>query len=334
MSFYTERPDQEVIDLIKRSGDKDLNVAFAAQHELAKALEEPLRQGVLVGDVVTGLFTSMKLEPGASMEYPLDLLAPGEENNIVAFTNPGNGRIPEAQVEGDYVMLSTSGIAGSIDWLLRYARDARWDIVGRAMEVLQASFTKKINDSGFQVLLAAAADRNIMVFDADAAAGQFTKRLLSLTKVVMQRNGGGNTASLRRSKLTDMICSPETIEGIRNWNIDQVDEQTRRELYVAEDGTISRVFGVNLRPLTEFGEGQEYQRFFTDVLGASLASSDVELMIGLDMTQRGNLLMPIKENIQIFADPMLHRQQRQGYYGWGEFGFACLDNRIVIGASY
>lgn len=331
--FTDERPPEDVLNLIRKSGNNDLNTAFAAQHELAKALEEPLRQGVLVGDVVTGLFTSMTLEPGASMEYPLDLLAPGEENQIVAFTNPGNGRIPEAQVEGDYVMLSTFGIASAIDWLLRYSREARWDIVKRAMEVLAASFTKKINDSGFQVLLSAAADRNILVFDADASAGQFTKRLLTLMKTVMVRNGGGNTASLRRSKLTDVICSPEVIDGIRNWNVDQVDEVTRREIYVSADGTYSKIFGVTLRDLVEFGEGQEYQNYFTTTLGATLASSDVELLIGLDMTQKGTLLMPIKENIQIFADPALHRQQRQGYYGWGEFGFAALDSRIVIAGS-
>jgi hypothetical protein len=332
--MFEKKPPQEILDLIRMSGDPDLAKQAMAQMLLAKALQGPLREGVLVGDVVTGIFTSTPMEPGASMEWPLDLLAPGEEDQFVAYTNPGNGRIPEAQVEGDYVMITTFGIASAIDWLLKYAREARWDIVGRAMEVLAASFTKKINDSGWQVLLTAAADRNILVFDADASAGQFTKRLLSLAKVVMTRNGGGNTGSIRRSRLTDVYNSPETIEGIRNWNIDQVDDQTRRELYVSADGSISRVFGVNLHEMVEFGEGQEYQTYFTSTLGAALASSDVELMIGIDMTKKDTFVMPVKQNIQIFADPMLHRQQRQGYYGWGEFGFASLDNRALLALSY
>lgn len=332
--MFDKEPTQDIIDLIKLSGDNDVAKAAQAQYELAKALEGPLRQGVLVGDVVTGIFTSTPMQPGASMEWPLDLLAPGEEDQFVAYTNPGNGRIPEAQVEGDYVMITTFGIASAIDWLLRYAREARWDIVARAMEVLAASFTKKINDSGWQVLLTAAADRNILVFDADAAAGQFTKRLLSLGKVIMTRNGGGNTGSLRRSRLTDVYNSPETIEGIRNWNIDQVDDQTRRELYVSADGSISRVFGVNLHEMVEFGEGQEYQTYFTSTLGADLASSDVELLIGLDMTKKDTFVMPIKQNVQIFADPALHRQQRQGFYGWLECGFASLDNRSLLALSY
>jgi hypothetical protein len=72
---------------------------------------------------------------------------------------------------------------------------------------------------------------------------------------------------------------------------------------------------------------------FTGALSGSLASNDLELVIGLDMQDGGSFLMPTKEDITIFPDPMLHRQQRAGYYGWGELGFAVLDNRNVICGS-
>lgn len=329
-----KRPDDAIIELIVKSGSMDTNVAFPAQRELAKALQTPLRQGVLVGDVVTGIFEALPLPPGTPIEFPLDLLAPGEENDFVAYTNPGNGRIPERNVEGDYVQVPTYGIAASIDWLLRYAREARWDIVARAMQVLEASFVKKINDDGWHTLLSAGADRNILVFDGDAVAGNFTKRLVSLMKTVMVRNGGGNTASIRRSKLTDLYLSPEALEDIRNWGLDQVDELTRREIYTAADGGITRIFGVNLHDLDEFGEGQEYQLFFTSDLGGSLAGTDLELVVGLDMVSRDSFLMPIKEPVSIFEDPALHRQQRAGFYGWSELGFAVLDNRRVLLGSF
>ena len=325
-----EKPEQEVIDMMIRSGDLDTSIAFPAQHELAKALEMPLRKGVLVGDVVTGIFESLPMAPGTAVEFPLDLLAPGDEDQFVAYTNPGNGRIAERQVEGDYVQVPTYGIAASIDWLLRYAREARWDIVARAMQVLEASFVKKINDDGWHTLLTAGADRNILVFDADATAGQFTKRLVSLMKSVMVRNGGGNTGSIRRSKLTDLFLSPEALEDIRNWGIDQVDEITRREIYTAADGSINRIFGVNLQDLVEFGEGQEYQLFFTGSLGGTLATGDVELVVGMDMSINDSFLMPMKQEVTIFEDPTLHRQQRAGFYGWAELGFAVLDNRRIL----
>jgi len=328
------RPDDALIDLIKRSGSSDTSIAFQAQYELARALETPLRQGVLVGDIVRNVFEAMVLEPGASVEWPLDLLAPGEEDEFIAYTNPGNGRIPEQQVEGDYVTIPTYGIAMSIDWLLRYARDARWDIISRAMQVLEAGFVKKINDDGWHTVLSAGADRNILVYDADASAGQFTKRLVSLMKVLMRRNGGGNTASLSRGRLTDIFLSPEALEDIRNWGLDQVDEITRREIFVASDDSISRVFGVNLHDLDEFGEGQEYQAFFTDQLGASLEASDTELVVGLDMGANDSFIMPIRQEVQVTEDPTLHRQQRAGVYATAELGFGVLDNRRCLLGSF
>ena len=209
------RPTPEFIDLLKQSGSSDKAVAMTAQREIAKALETPIRKGVLFGDIVTSIYEAMPLEPGASPEFPLDLLAPGTETEHVAYTNPGNGRIPERHVEGDYVMVNTYGITSSIDFLLKYAREANWNVVARAMQVLEASFVKKINDDGWHTLLAAAVDRNILVFDADAAAGQFTKRLVSLMKTVMRRNGGGNSVTAP-GRLTDLYCSPEAIEDIRN----------------------------------------------------------------------------------------------------------------------
>ena len=330
-----ERPTPEFIELLKRSGDSDKTVAIQAQREIAKALETPLRKGVLFGDVVRGIYEAMPLEPGATPEFPLDLLAPGTEIDHVAFTNPGNGRIPERHVEGDYVMINTYGITSSIDFLLKYAREANWNVVGRAMQVLESSFVKKINDDGWHTLLASAVDRNILVYDGDAGAGQFTKRLVSLMKTVMRRNGGGNSVTAP-GRLTDLYMSPEAIEDIRNWGVDQLDEVSRREIYVANDEgpALTRVFGVNLHDLFEFGDGQEYQEYFINDLGGSIESNDVELVIGLDQSANDSFVMPVKKEVEIFEDPALHRHQRQGYYGWAEIGFGVLDNRRIIAGSF
>jgi len=330
------RPDDHFIELIKRSGSADKVIALEAQHELATALEQPLRKGVLVGDVLDGIFERLSMEPGTSVEFPLDLLAPGTENEHVAYTNPGHGRIPERAVEGDYVMVPTYTVASSIDYLLRYAREARWDVVGRAMQVLEAGFVKKMNDDGWHTLLAAGVDRNILVYDGDAADGQFTKRLISLMKTVMRRNAGGNSGSLSRGKMTDLYLSPEALEDIRNWGVDQVDETTRREIYQAGDdaSAITRIFGVNLHDMDEMGENQEYQKFFSNQLAASLNGSDPELVVGIDRTANDSFIMPIKQDVQISEDDALHRHQRAGFYGWAEVGFAVLDNRRILLGSF
>lgn len=324
---FTKTP--ELNQLLRQSGSMSKEESLNAVREFAKALELPLRKGILNGDILDGIYTPIQLEPGAVPEFPLDFLAPGTEKDFVAYTMPNHGYIPQRNVEGDFVMVPTYDIGASIDWNLKYARNARWDIVSRAMEVLEASFTKKLNDDGWHTLISAAVDRNIIVFDSDASAGQFTKRLVSLGKTVMRRNGGGNSTSINRGMLTDIYLSPEALEDIRNWNVDQVDETTRREIFTAEDGSgvMNRIFSVNLHDIDELGEGQEYQLFYTTQLSGTLPAGDVEIMVGLDLRKNDSFVMPIDEPLQVFEDPELHRQRRAGLYAYQSQGFASLDNR-------
>lgn len=334
---YTEKPNEAFLDLLRKSGDSDPGLATAAQREFAKALEMPLRKAVLVGNNRSNIFGSIPVENG-SAEFPLDLVSPGLEGEHVAYTNPGHGRIPERSVEGDYVTIPTYSITSSVDFLLRYARDARWDIVQRAMQVLEAGFVKKMNDDGWNTLLAAGVDRNILVYDGDAVAGMFTKRLVSLLQNVMRRNAGGNTGSSNRGRLTDLYVSPEALSDVRSWGIDQIDETTRREIYTATDGgaPITRIFGVNLHDLDELGEGQEYQTFFASATGlnGALQASDVELVVGLDQGSQDSFVMAVKQDVSVFEDPALHRQQRAGFYGWAEIGFGVLDSRRILLGSF
>jgi hypothetical protein len=123
------------------------------------------------------------------------------------------------------------------------------------------------------------------------------------------------------------------MEDIRQWGLDQVDEVTRREIYTAADGTLNRVFGINLHDLDELGVGQQYQLFYSSTLGGSLPSGDTEVVVGLDLRKRDSFIMPVRQEVQIFEDDTLHRQKRAGFYGWAELGFAVLDNRRVLVGS-
>ena len=334
MSIFT-KPDDNFIELLVSSANDGDSMTGRAGTKLAKALELPLRQGVLVGSNIDDIFEKFNLAPGATPEYPLDIIAPGEEGDYVAYTIPDEGRIPQRAVQGDYVMLPTFRTGNAVDWLLKHARDARYDIVGRAIEGMMAGVTQKINNDAWHLLISAGADRNILVYDADATAGFFTKRLVSLLKLVMKRNAGGNAQSVRRGKLTDLYVSAEAIEDIRNWDLSQVDDITRRQLFTSSDDQLKGIFGdVNLHELYELGEGQAYQTFLTAVLSGALQASDLELVVGLDLQKKDSFVMPIREEFQVFEDPYLHRAGKGGVYGWMEYGIGCLDSRRVILGSF
>lgn len=326
------KPTAAMNALLKKCGSNEYGVATAAQRELALALTLPIKQGVIKGDILAGIYSRVDFEAGSSIEFPLDFLSPGSEKDFIAYTIPNVGRLPERHVEGDYVMVPTYDTGATIDWALKYARDARWDVLGRAMDVLMGSFTRKVNNDGWHTLIASGKGRNLSVYDDLATAGLFTKRLVALMKTVMRRNAGGNSTSVNQGKLTDLYLSPESLEDIRSWDLSQVDDMTRRDIFLAggEEGALTKIFGVTLHDIDELGVAQEYELYYENTLGGTLPGSKLEIVIGLDLSKTDSFVMPIRQDVEVYEDPTFHRQRRAGMYATWEGGFAALDSRRVL----
>jgi len=47
------------------------------------------------------------------------------------------------------------------------------------------------------------------------------------------------------------------------------------------------------------------------------------------MTDTSSLVMPIRKEYEAHDDPTLLRVQKQGFFGWAELGFGCLDSRML-----
>lgn len=328
-NYISISPEQQ--NLLRLTASNNLEVAVAAQRAMAQALQVPLRQGVFDEDNLGGTYRREVLAPGAQSNYPLDFVRPGTEDlDYTAITLPKQGRVPERHVEGDELWVPTFQIANSIDWSLRYAREARFDVVGQALRVYQRGFTRKINEDGWHTLLAAADARGLVVVDTVADNGQFTKELVSKMQTAMTRNAGGNGNA---GNLTDAYTSMEAMEDIRAYDISEVDDVTRRVILNSDMGMTS-LYGTRLHFMTEFGVGQEYQLYLTNVLGRSVTAADAgdqEFCVGLDLSTNDSFVQPIRMELQTFeAGPEMHRQQRAGVYGWMEHGFAVLDNRRLL----
>jgi hypothetical protein len=335
MGLKLKKPTAEMDALLRRSGSNDYEIARAAQRELAKALTLPLKQGVLKGDIIAGIFEPINFLPGQSVEFPLDFLSPGSEKDYVAFTIPNTGRIPDRHIEGDYVMVPTYDVGASIDWALKYSRDARWDVLGRAMQVLEAMFVRKANDDGWHTILAAGTARNLVVSDDQATPGLFTKRLIALMQTIMRRNAGGNSTSTNKGKLTDLWVSPESNQDVLSWDLTQVPDALRQQIYLNwENNGLAKIGPVTLHDIDELGVSQDYQLYFANTLGGTLpgAGNDqkLEIVVGLDLVNRDSFVMPVRAEVEVFEDPNFHRQRRAGVYGWGEHGFSVLDSRRVL----
>lgn len=310
------------------AGAPDDPVANQHRKALAQVLRRAWRSGVLEPDQIEPIFDRIPLPAGADARFPLDFYRPsdgwGEDETHKAFIVPKEGEIPEVAIEGEEIYVPTFKMANAIDWALDYARDGRWDVVSKAVEVFTNGFTQRLNDEGWKVILAAANSHGTVVTDTAAGAGAFTKALITELMVQIKRLAGG-----RGSRLTDIYLSPESVADIRNFNNTILDDITLRNILITpEDGT-PQMFGVRLHETPDFGVGQDYQNILVTDLGASLGA-DQEFVVGLDLSNRDSFVMPIREEMQMFDDPALHRKQRAGVYGWLEVGFASLDNRRAI----
>lgn len=334
MSIYSKAlsKDENFIKLLRATASESPDVRAEAGQYYAQALNLPLRKVVLSVDVVNryGIFEVIETF-GRDFKYPLDLIAPGEENEHVAYSIPNHGYIPQRRVEASDIMIPQFRIGNSIDCLLEHAEEGNPWFVNRMLEVYEAGFTDKINTDAWALILAAGLDRNLVVFDADAAAGQFTKRVVSLAQLAMKRGGGGNGGT-GTGRLTDIFMSLEAMEDIRNWKIDEVPDSVREQIYYAKEGsnTISMIYDVRLHDMFEFGENSRFQNYYFNQLGGQIHPSDVELAVGLDLANNNSFVMPVKDMPQTFDDPILHREQKMGVYGWMKCGYGALDGRRIV----
>lgn len=341
----------QAAELLKQAGDADPTKAAVAQRAIAdemtkhfnakasddtaQAVSEPIREGVLDGDIHSNIFLSEDFTNSRDMDIALDLLDPGSEKNHIAYGMPDHGYIPHRIVSGNYIRLNTYRLANAIDTYRKFFKNARFDVLRRMMEVLQAGFVKKKNDDAWQTLLVSGQARNVIAYDADAAAGQFTPKLVSIMRNVMRRNGGGNSTSLNSRRLTDLYMSPEAMEDMVSWGLDLIPDDLRSQIHRSENGGISNMFGVNFHTIDELGVGQEYQLFYTGTLSGSLAASDTELVVGLDLRNKSKAFIhPVSETLKVYEDNTRHRWGEISFYGEEESGWAVLDIRYLMLGSF
>jgi hypothetical protein len=115
-----------------------------------------------------------------------------------------------------------------------------------------------------------------------------------------------------------------------SWDLSQVSDEVRTRIFSTDEMGLSRIGPVTIHDLDEFGVGQDFQRYWTGVLGGTIGGSKLELGVGLDLSKNDSFVMPWRKMPEIFEDPSFHRARRVSFYGWAEWGFTVLDTRRVL----
>jgi hypothetical protein len=178
---------------------------------------------------------------------------------------------------------------------------------------------------------------------ASTGAGYFSKELINKMMVGFKRIG---------RTLTDLYLSPEDAADIREWTDTDIDPITRREIFQASG--MGSVWNIQLHEVQHLGatglyninsNDSAYGKFFLNGSGdynsytpdhanKTSANGTIDTLgetqvLAFDLSVNDSLVMPVRKEYEAYDDPTLLRVQKQGFFGWAELGFACLDSRML-----
>ena len=342
---------KEMQELFKATADYTPE-GMAAYKAFAAALTTPILQKIELESIMRQLFAVERLGPGAQAVYPV-----AEDFEIPVWVLPGLGYVAQNFIEGigEEVYVPTFTIDASADWKVNYARDSRIDIPQRAAARVAMDLANYEEEAGWRVIVPAATSsfsgkgllgsRPAPIYEiapSSTGAGYLSKELINKMIVGFKRTG---------RTLTDLYVSPEDAADIREWTDTDIDPVTRREIFTAQG--MGSIWNVSLHEVQHLGatglyningSTSEYGKFTATgsdfnsytIENANVTSADgtvstraETLIYGFDMSVNDSLVMPIRKDYEAIDDPVLLRSQKQGFFGWAELGFACLDSRML-----
>jgi hypothetical protein len=341
----------QLIELLKATA------AQGADPELRKAVAQaitvPILQDVKDMSLARQLFSVENLAPGAQAAYPI-----ADDFEGTVFVLPKVGAVPQNFIElaGEEVIVPIFKVGTSFDWALDYARDGRIDIAQRAMKVAARAMIDYEEESAWRVLVPSVTSAfpgkgllkprpaPIVEIAGGASEGFFSKELLNSMMTKMKRN---------RRTLTDLYMSPEDMADMREWSESQIDDMSRNVIFKA--GGLGSLWGVTFHEVHQLGAQGVYNingnastggvfkvgagGSFNDYTPTNANIVDANLQVvtpgetqifGFDLSVNDSLVMPVKQELQLFDDETLHRHGKQGFYGWQQYGIAVLDPRMLV----
>ena len=246
---------------------------------------------------------------------------------------------------------NTYRLDSAVDFDKRYAAKSRMDVIGKTFTRIAQEILLRQEDTSANLILGSLADAEtngqdhlIAANGANLILDDFNK-LLTLAKRINTAWTGGAPEGGRTKGVTDLIMSPEAVEGLRAMAYNPINtvpgleagnsipatDEMRNSIY--SNGGIPEFYGISIMEINELGTTNVPLK--NSLLpGMHLAlGTDSDLVIGLDRG-RESLFRAIAldaesgSELSLLADDQYSvRQQKIGYYGSMEEGRMILDNQ-------
>ena len=249
---------------------------------------------------IRAIFTPETLPPGAQATYDI----PFDDVNC-AWVMPQIGGIPQIQVEGTEIYVSTFGIDAAVQWQMDVAKQGRFQVGERATNLLKNKIIEQEELAGWSLIKAHA-----------AVLGDDQKVNASNGLTVDTFNDIVTTGDLLRRKVTDIYVSPKRFADMRKW-VTATDLSNTIKDKAFEAAGLIEVWGVRIHRVYD-------GKLVSDNKGYAFGQRD-GYTYGV---------MPIRQTLQTFDNPIAIMEWKIGIMARENVGFAVLDEKGLIEVTF
>lgn len=249
---------------------------------------------------IRAIFNPEILPAGAQATYDI----PFDDVNC-AWVMPQIGGIPQIQVEGTEIYVSTFGIDAAVQWQMDVAKQGRFQVGERATNLLKNKIIEQEELAGWSLIKAHA-----------AVLGDDQKVNANNGLTVDTFNDIVTTGDLLRRKVTDIYVSPKRFADMRKW-VTATDLSNGLKDKAFEAAGLIEVWGVRIHRVYD-------SKLVSDNKGYAFGQRD-GYTYGV---------MPIRQTLQTFDNPIAIMEWKIGIMARENVGFAVLDEKGLIEVTF
>ncbi len=352
----------EQVELIKAMGSKDVATAREASEAFAAFIGPVVQKVLAQAGSASSIYTDNEFDEDDNPSFPLDLYHNADVGHVSVWSQGVAGGVPTSEVTGmSELKVSTYRLDSAVSFLKRYARRARLDVVGKAVERMAQEVLVKQERNAWAVVLKALAEastKGLFHVIGGGSSGAFTladlNSLMVRTKRINVSFANGTPSDFGGKGLTDLFVSPEVMGNIRSFAYNAVTNAStdlpagvREDIY--RNAGLAEIYGVSLHELVELGTSKKYNTLYGTFAGATrpiatggntagaFSTSTHQVIVGVDLGREA-FVRPVARQAEsggTFSatpdDQFSGRAEKVGFYGSLEEGRVCLDSRAVVG---
>lgn len=364
----TLKRTEEQLELVKAMASKNRDVAYEAQVALAEFIGPVLAKVINQAPTLSNLFSNFAFNADESPSIPMDLYYDiTDEDYVTVWSQAAPGGLPTNTVTpiGGEMKFTTYRLDSAVDFDKRYAARSRMDVISKSFTRVAQEILLKQERNSASLLLGALAEASTKgkkhinvaqnVGSSRLILDDFNKLLTLGKRINTAWTGGTPEGGIGGRGVTDLIVSPEIVQGLREMAYNPINTNTSpktditatdsmREAIYSNAG-IPEFYGINIMEIQEMGKGQRFNKLFAALdsdadrvdTGVAFEDANHEIVVGLDKRVESLLRAVATDSetgseFSLVADDQYSvRQSKIGYYGSIEEGRMILDNRALFG---